>query len=111
MAWKTAIENEMIIKILNQHQHTVPHAVQKAATLDDKVGEISNRKRVNGHDNAKLYSHILQKYMTVNEQITHTENLSQIVAQPTPSSMYNDEFILETGPKNTRHEMEHVTFP
>ena len=60
MARKTAFINEMILKILNQHQQTVPRAVQKAATLDDEVGEILNRKNVNDHDKAKMYSDVLQ---------------------------------------------------
>ena len=44
MARKTAFVNEMILKTPNQHQQTVPPAVQKAATLDE-VGEILNKKR------------------------------------------------------------------
>ena len=49
MVRKTAFVNEMILKTLNQHQQTVPPAVQKTATLDDEVGEILNRKHVNDH--------------------------------------------------------------
>ena len=56
MARKTAFVNEMILKTLNQHQQTVPRAVHKAATLD----EILNRKNVNDHDEAKMYSDVLQ---------------------------------------------------
>ena len=48
---KTVFVNEMILKTLNHHQQTVPPAVQKAATLDDEVGEILNRKNVNDYDN------------------------------------------------------------
>ena len=47
MARKTAFIYEMILKTLNQNQQTVPPAIQKVATLDDKVGEIFNRKRLN----------------------------------------------------------------
>ena len=39
MARKTAFVNEMIFKTLNQHQQTVPQAVQNTATLDDEVGK------------------------------------------------------------------------
>ena len=91
MAWKIAFVNEMIFKTLNQHQQTVPPAVQKAATLDDEVGEILNRKKMNDHDKAKLYSDVLQKYMTAKEQITHTGNLSPVVTQTTALSMYSNE--------------------
>ena len=66
MGRKTAFVKEMILKTLNQHQQTDPPTVQKAVTLDDKVGEIINRKNVNDHDKAKLYSDILQKCMTAN---------------------------------------------
>ena len=45
MARKTAFLNEMILKTLNQHEQKVPPAIQKAATLDDEVGEILNRKK------------------------------------------------------------------
>ena len=61
MARKTVFVNEMILKTLNQHQQTVPPTAQKAATLDDEVGKIVNRKNVNDHDKAKLYSDVLQK--------------------------------------------------
>ena len=61
MARKTAFVNEMNLKTLNQHQQTVPPTVPKAATLDDEVGEILNRKNVNDHDKTKLYSDVLQK--------------------------------------------------
>ena len=44
MSRKTAFINEMLLKLLKQHQQTVPPAVQKAATLDDEVGEIINIK-------------------------------------------------------------------
>ena len=44
MARKTAFVNEMILKTLNQHQRIVPPTVQKAATLDDEVGEILTEK-------------------------------------------------------------------
>ena len=104
MARKAAFVNEMILKTLNQHQQTVPPTVQKAATLDDEVDEILNRKNVNDHDKAKLYSDVLQKYLTAKEQITPTGNLSPVVTQITPLSMYSDESILATVPKNTRHE-------
>ena len=99
MARMTAFVNEMIIKTLNQHQQSIPPAVQKAATLDDEVGEILNRKNVNDHDKAKLYSDVLQKYLTAKERITHTENLSPLVTQTTPLSMYSNESILDTVPK------------
>ena len=102
MARKTAFVKERILKTLNQHQQTVPPTVQKAATLDDEVGEILNRKNVNDHK-AKLYSDVLQKYLTAKEQITPTGNLSPVVTQITPLSMYSNESILETVPKNTRH--------
>ena len=72
MARKTAFVNEMILKTLNQHQQTVPPAVQKAATFDDEVGEILNRKNVNDHDTAKLYSNVLQKIPDSQETIYHT---------------------------------------
>ena len=87
MARKTVFVNKMILKTLNQHQQTVPPAVQKAASLDDEVGEILNRKNVNDHDKAKFYSDVLQKYLIIKEQITHTENLSAVVTQPNTSSM------------------------
>ena len=45
MPRKTAFVNKMILKTLNQHQQTVPLAVQKAATSDDEMGEILNRKK------------------------------------------------------------------
>ena len=61
MASETASVNKMILKTLNQHQQTVPPAVQKPATLDDEVGEVLYRQIVNGHDKAKLYSDVLQK--------------------------------------------------
>ena len=63
--------NEMILKTLNQHQQTVPPAVQKAATLDDEVDAFF-LLNVNDHDMAKLYSDVLQKYLTAKEQITPT---------------------------------------
>ena len=108
MARKTAFVNEMILKILNQLQKTVPPAVQKAATLDDEVGEILNRKNVNDHDMAKLYSNVLQKYLTAKEQITPTGNLSQVVTQTTTLSMYRYESILETVPKTHRTRAENM---
>ena len=46
------------------------------------------------------------KYLTAKEQLTHSENIYPAVTQPTPSSMYNDASILETVPKNTRHELK-----
>ena len=104
MSRKTAFVNEMILKTLSQHQQTVPPTVQKAATLDDEVGKILNRKNVNDHDKAKLYSDVLQKYMTAKEQITPTGNILPVVTQITPLSMYSNESILENVPKNTRHE-------
>ena len=91
MSRKPAFANEMILKTLNQHQQTVPPVVQRAATLDDEVGESLNRKNVNYHDKAKLYSYVLQKYLTAKEQITPTENLSPVVTQTTPWSMYSDD--------------------
>ena len=45
MAQKTAFVYEMILKTLNQHQQTVPPTVEKAATLDDELGEILTRKK------------------------------------------------------------------
>ena len=108
MARKTAFVNEMILKTLNQHQQTVPPAVQKAATLDDEVGEILNRKNMNDHDKAKLYSDVLQKYLTVKEQITPTGNLSPVVTQITPLSMYSNESILETVPKKYKTRAENM---
>ena len=106
MVRMTAFVNEMILKTLNQHQQTVPPAVQKTATLDDEVGEILNRKHVNDHDKAQLYSEVLQKYLTTKEQSTPTENLSPVVIQTTHLPMYSDESILETVPKNTRQELK-----
>ena len=53
---------------------------------------------------AKLYSDVLQKYLTAKKQITPTGNLSPVVTPITPLSMYSNESILETVPKNTRHE-------
>ena len=99
MAQKTAFGNEIILKTLNQHQQTVPPAVQKAATLDDEVGKISNRNNVNDHDKAKLYSNVLQIYLTAKEHITHTGNISPVVTQTTPLSMHSNESILETVPE------------
>ena len=61
MARKTVFVNEMILKTLNQHQQTVPPTVQKAATLDEEVGEILYRNNVNDLDKAKLYSDVLPK--------------------------------------------------
>ena len=55
---------------------------------------------MNDHDKAKLYNNFLQKYLTAKEQIT------PIVTQTTPLSMYSNESILETVPKNTRHELK-----
>ena len=52
---------------------------------------------MNDHDKAKLYSDVLQKYLIAKAQITHTENLSQLVTQYTHSSLYSNESILETG--------------
>ena len=83
----------MILETLNQHQQTVPPAVQKAAALDDKVGEILNRKKVNDHDKAKLYSDVLQKYLRAKEQVTPAENISPVVTQTV--SMYSDKSILD----------------
>ena len=108
MARKTAFVNEMILKTLNQHQQTVPPTVQKAVTLDDEVGEILNRKNVNDHDKAKLYSDVLQKYLTAKEQITPTGNLSPVVTQITPLSMYSNESILETVPKKYKTRAENM---
>ena len=51
---------------------------------------------MNDHDKAKLYSDVLQKYLTANEQITPTRNLSPVVTQTTPLSMYSNKSILET---------------
>ena len=59
---------------------------------------------MNDHGKAKLYSNVLQKYLTAKEQITPTGNLSPVVTQITPLSMYSNESILETVPKNTRRE-------
>ena len=59
---------------------------------------------MNDPDKATLYSDVLQKYLTGKEQITHTGNLSLVVTQTTPSSMYRNEEILETVHKNIRHE-------
>ena len=70
MSRKTAFVNKMILQTLNQHQQTVPPAVQKAATLDYEVCAIFNRKNVNNHDKAKTSSDVLQKYLTA---ITHTK--------------------------------------
>ena len=70
------------------------------------MGEFFYRKNVNDHDNAKWYSDVLHKYLTAKEQITHTVNILPIVTQTTPLSMYSDESILETVPKNTRHELK-----
>ena len=72
MARKTAFVNEMILKTLKQHPQTVPPAVHKTVCLDDKMGEILTRKNVNDQDNAKLFRNVLQKYLTVKEQITPT---------------------------------------
>ena len=44
MARKTAFVNEMILKTLNQQQKIFTPAVQKAAILDDEVGEIFEHK-------------------------------------------------------------------
>ena len=104
MARKTAFVNELILKSRNQHQQTVPRDVQKAATFDVEVVEMLNRKNVNDQDMAKLYSDVLQKYLTAKEQNTHTGNLSPVVTQTTRLSIYSNESILETVPKNTRHE-------
>ena len=95
MARRTAFVNKMILKTLNRHQQTVPPAVQKADTLDDEVGEILNRKKhVNDHDKAKLYSDVLQKYLTAKEQMTPTRHLSPVVTQITRLSTYSNESIL-----------------
>ena len=77
MARKTAFINEMILKTLNQHQQTVPPTVQKAATLDDEVGQILNRKNLNDHDKAKLYSDVLQKYLTAKNKLHLQETYRQ----------------------------------
>ena len=79
MARNTAFVNKMILKTFNQHQKTVPPAVQKATTLDDEVGEVLNRKNVNDQDKAKLYSDVLQKYLTAKEQFTPTGNISSVI--------------------------------
>ena len=106
MTRKTAFVSEMILKTLNQHQQAVPPAVHKEATLDYEVDEILNIKNVNDHDKAKLYSDVLQKYLTAKEQITPTGNISPVVTQTTPLSMYSNEYMLGTVPKNTRHELK-----
>ena len=110
MAWKTAFVNEMILKTLNQHQQTVPPTVQKAATLDDEVGQILNRKNVNDHK-AKLYSDVLQKYLTAKEQITPTGNLSPVVTQitPCPCTVTNQFWKLFLKIQDTSGK--HATFP
>ena len=61
---------------------------------------------MNDHDTAKLSSDVLHKYLTAKEQIIHTEKISSLGTQSTPSSMYSDESILEIVPKNTRHELK-----
>ena len=108
MARKTAFVNEMILKTLNQHQQTVPPAVQKAVTLDDEVGDILNRKNVNDHDKPKLYSDVLQKKLTAKEHSTPTGNISPVVTQTTPLSMYSNETILETVPKKYKSRAENM---
>ena len=67
------------------------------------MGEIIKRKNVNDHDKNKLNSDALQNYVIVKEQNTHTGNLSLVVTQTTPFSMYSNTSILETVHKNTRH--------
>ena len=75
------------------------------------MGKIINKKNVNDHDKDKLYSDVLQKYLTAKEQITPTGNISPVVAQITTLSMYSNESILETVPKIQDTSRNHVTFP
>ena len=100
MARKTAFVNEMILKTLNQHQQNVPPAVKKEATLDDDVGENVVSKNVNDHNKAKLYSDVLQKYLTAREQITPTGSLS-------PLSMYGNESTVPKELKESRVVLVH----
>ena len=61
---------------------------------------------MNDHDKAKLHSNVLHKCLTAKEQITPTGNLSPVVTKTSPLSMYNDESILETVPKNRKTTLE-----
>ena len=63
---------------------------------------------MNDHDKAKLYSDVLQKYLTAKEQITPTGNLLPVVMQTTPLSMYSNESILETVPQKYKTRAENM---
>ena len=53
-----------------------------------KWAKFQTEKNVNDHDKAKLYSDVLQKYLTAKEQITPTGIISPVVTQTTTLSMY-----------------------
>ena len=109
---KTAFVNEIFLKALNQHQQPVPPAVQKAATLDDEVGEILNKKHVNNHDKAKLYSYILFK------KIADSQRTNYAYRKPITSSYANHTFVHVQKRINLGNFLKiqdtsgkHVTFP
>lgn len=109
MARKTAFVNEMILKTLNQHQQTVPPTVKTAASLDEEINTILKRQDMTDYDKAKLYSEILQKYLTVKEKIfptaippTSTSVISESIQESNKSTQggqYNDASIIQTVPK------------
>ena len=109
MARKTAFVNEVILKTLNQHQQLVSPEVKKATSLDDEVTEVLQKSNISDYDKAKLYSDVLQKYLTAKEQL-HPVTTPTPVITDTPSykSLYSNESIINTVPVKYKKRAENM---
>ena len=109
MARKTAFVNDVILKTLNQHQQLVSPEVKKATSLDDEVSEVLQKSNISDYDKAKLYSDVLQKYLTAKEQL-HPVTTPTLVITDTPSykSLYSNESIINTVPVKYKKRAENM---
>ena len=113
MARKTAFVNDMILQSLKQNQQVVSPILKTITKLDDKIKEILEDNRLNEHSKVEKYSHVLQQYMNIRENLdtadvkTPPVNFDSTVSTR-PTAPYGEESIIETVPRTFRSKAKHL---
>ena len=100
----------MLIKFFqSKHQQLVSPKVKKATSLDDEVNEVLQKLNISDYDMAKLYSDVLQKYLTAKEQLHPITTPTPVITDtPLYKSLYSNESIINTVPVKYKKRAENM---
>ncbi len=112
MARKAAFVNDMILQTLNQGQQVTSPVVKVVAKLDDEISDLLKNNKLDQYDKAKLYSQILQKYLSTRENINPVTQPAPVVPAQPDMKTYSDSAIMDTVPgkfgKQARNLLRHI---